>query len=137
MGEKVTLAEAAKRIERSVPTLRRWASQGHLTKHDGPRAAGGRGSPLVLVDMDEVLLRAVALGLQMEPAKQPEPEPPEQPAMPSSGDGDPTVADLRAERDHFREMVTAKDAELEQLRALASRGWFSRVFGLLSGPTDG
>lgn len=69
MGEPddlVPLAEAARRMGRSVSTLRRWTRDGHVTRHDGPPAPGG-GSPLALVSMGEVLGYAAAAGLLADP----------------------------------------------------------------------
>lgn len=62
----VPLAEAARRMGRSVATIRRWVRDGHVTRHEGPPAPGG-GSPLALVAMHEVLTYAAAAGLLADP----------------------------------------------------------------------
>ena len=159
MGELVSVGDAARAVDRSRDTVRRWVRAGKLTRHEGPLPAGG-GSRPVLVDLDELRRLVVELGLDADPPRPGVPSP----AM-DVGRGREAelaaelavaavrvelaelrgrlalaereahlareaLADVRADRDAWRDRVTAAEAELKALRAAGGAPWWRR---LLSG----
>lgn len=152
VGELVSVVEAARAVDRSRDTVRRWVRSGRLTRHLGTSPAGG-GSPPVLVDLDELRRLVVALGLEPEPARV---TPAPSPALDVSGGalrdelaalrvelaevrGREALAqreahlareallDARTDRDAWRGRVEALEAELGATRALARVPWWRRL----------
>lgn len=152
VGELVSVVEAARAVDRSRDTVRRWVRSGRLTRHLGISPAGG-GSPPVLVDLDELRRLVVALGLEPEPARV---TPAPSPALDVSGGalrdelaalrvelaevrGREALAqreahlareallDARTDRDAWRGRVEALEAELGATRALARVPWWRRL----------
>jgi hypothetical protein len=66
--ELVTVAEAARAVDRSVATVRRWVRAGKLTRHEGATPAHG-GSAVVLVDLDQLRALVVTEGLVEAPGR--------------------------------------------------------------------
>ena len=57
-SELITLADAAKRSQRSASTLRRWVRGGKLTRHEGEPSSYGGSAPL-LIDTQELMVLLV------------------------------------------------------------------------------
>ena len=113
--ELVSLADAARSVDRSRDTVRRWLRAGKLTRHEGPRPAAG-GSRPVLVDLDELRRLVVELGLEAEPVRRGG----SSPAVDVAG---ARAAELAAELAAVRELAELR-VELAELRgrlALADR----------------
>ena len=113
--ELVSVGDAARAVDRSRDTVRRWVRAGKLTRHEGPLPAGG-GSRPVLVDLDELRRLVVELGLEAEPMRPGG-------ASPAVDLGRSREAELAAELAAARE-VAALRVELAEVRgrlALAER----------------
>lgn len=153
VGELVSVVDAARAVDRSRDTVRRWVRAGRLTRHLGPLPAGGGSAP-VLVDLDELRRLVVELGLEAEPVRvTAAPAPP--PARDEIGALRDELAALRVElaevrgrealaqreahlarealldartdRDAWRARVEAMEAELGATRALARVPWWRRL----------
>jgi hypothetical protein len=146
--ELVTLEEAAKRVDRSRDTLRRWLRSGALQRHTGAASPRG-GSPPVLVDMAELHRLVVQVGASSAPARR------------TGGHASPAldvdarvavaelrgelavarveadglralVAELRTQRDALADRAAVLEARLEALAALqqtAPVSWWRRLTG--------
>lgn len=160
--ELVTLDEAARAVDRSRDTIRRWLRAGRLTRREGELPAGG-GSRPVLVDLDELRRLVVELGIEAEPGRR------EREAHPPAGAVRPSreaelaaelaaarevaalrvelaelrgrvalaereahlareaLADLRMDRDAWRDRTAALEAELAAVRAAGAASWWRRL----------
>ena len=146
VGELVSVVDAARAVDRSRDTVRRWVRAGRLTRHLGPLPAGGGSAP-VLVDLDELRRLVVALGLEAEPvrvAAAPAPPPArdeigalrvelaevrgrEALAQREAHLAREALLDARTDRDAWRARVEALEAELGATRALARVPWWRRL----------
>lgn len=108
----VDLATAARTVDRSSVTIRRWIRSGALRRYEGQAPAHG-GSPVVLVSQAEVHRHAVVAGLDHEP-----PRAPRAPPRAPSGAGD-EVTELRfaVERERHRAEVAEIRADLARSEA--------------------
>ena len=107
----VDLATAARSVDRSSVTVRRWVRSGALRRYEGPPPAHG-GSPVVLVSLAEVNRHAVVAGLDPDP-----PRPPRAASVPPVGVDH--VAELRAElvAERHRAVVAEIRADLARSEA--------------------
>lgn len=156
-SDLVPLTAAARAVDRSVSTLRRWLRSGELTRHEGAPIVPG-SSPPVLVSLAELHGLVVRQGAAAAP---PRPPPAPAPVPPVAG---PSVAvlraelaaaelraelaaaraelgagraerdalrahlgDLRDERDGLRARVAELEAELAGARSLARIPWWRRL----------
>ena len=109
-GDLVTIAEAARAVDRSRDTVRRWLRTGALRRWEGARPAHG-GSPPVLVSLAELHMLAVVGELEPAPPRR---GPPAAPVAPV-GEVD-EVAELRAAL-----VAERHRGELAELRADLAR----------------
>lgn len=148
------LADAARTVDRSPSTLRRWIRGGELTRHEGEALTPG-ASPPVLVSLSELHALVVRLGAEPAPPR-PAPRPVTAPSgglaavrlevtiaelrgelavarvelAAARADGARLaahVADLRDERDELRGRLAAAEAELAAARTLARVPWWRRL----------
>ena len=110
-GDLVTIAEAARAVDRSRDTVRRWLRTGALRRWEGARPAHG-GSPPVLVSLAELHTLAVVAELEPEPARRG--------PVPPAGDVD-EVAELRAALVAERHRGELADLRAELGRVTAER----------------
>lgn len=153
MADLVTLNEAARRVDRSRDTIRRWLRDGRLTRHEGDQPPHGGSAP-VLVDVDELGRLVVALGLEADPPRRGAPAAPDRAG---ELEGERALADLRValaealgraavaetearlardaladarvDRDAWRERAVALEAALEAARTTpgGGGGWWRRL----------
>ncbi len=109
----VDLATAARSVDRSSVTIRRWVRSGVLRRYEGPPPAHG-GSPVVLVSLAEVNRHAVVAGLDPDPPRPPRAAP----VPPVEVDH---VAELRAELVAERHRGALAELRAELARATVER----------------
>ena len=157
VGELVTVDDAARRVDRSRDTVRRWLRAGRLTRHAGPVPSHGGSAP-VLVDVEELLALVVSLGLEADPPRRGGPAVVDRAAglavelAAARAVADARVelaqvlgraavaeaearlarealADLRGDRDAWRDRANALEAELAAARSLVVGGtsWWRRL----------
>lgn len=126
MAELVTVADAAKRVGRSVSTVRRWLRDGALTRYEGEAPAHG-GSASVLVDADELHALVVTSGAHPAPGGGRSPSP----GLGLRDEGE--VARLRAELVEARADARVARAELDAAQRIADaeRGAVARTLAAL------